>query len=245
MRCAIISAILICFAAFSGCQKFPVNVTTATSTPETVSNENDATPFATKEPEKYTAKIVFAFKFEEGATNFVEQIYTVARDGANRKLDFETDGKTISRLETADGKTFTLLPKEKVAAETTSQNNQNEDSDEFSLAHLLHTKPEGAKFERIGNEEINGAQTTKYKLDYGKVTEAENARTETTIWVDEKIGLPVKTEVIAYVDDKPNGAKSTMELREIKTDVDANVFVIPKDYRKVSSAELQILMGKN
>lgn len=199
-------------------------------------------PFATKEPDKYQASIFFASRFEEGAANFVEQTYRVARDGANRRLDFETGATHYAKLQTADGKVYILLPKKKVYAELTTAGDAPNLPEEISLEHLLHTKPIGASYERIGEEDLAGRKTVKYRLNFGAVKGAENARTETFVWADESLGLPVKTEIVAIENNQPVGAKNVIELREIKTEVAPEVFTVPKDFRKVSFEEIRKIM---
>ncbi|MEP6924441.1 MAG: hypothetical protein ABI954_08235, partial [Pyrinomonadaceae bacterium] len=233
----------------SSCEKTPVD-SSAKPNPnqssETLTDDNSKQPpFATKEPEKYSAKIVFAFRYDEAAANFIEQTYFVARDGANRRLDFESGERDFSHLQTADGKQFILLTKQKVYAELnatkdnldekpgakTDLKNITNQSEDFSLERLLYTKPVGATFRRVGEEEILGRKTIKYNVAFETVQEGEKIRTETFVWADETLGLPIKTEVVAMENGSPSGAKNIIELREIKMEVDAKVFEIPKDFR--------------
>ena len=208
-------------------------------------------PFATKEPEKYSAKIVFAFRYDEAASNFIEQTYFVARDGANRRLDFESGDKQIASIQTADGKQFLVLLKQKVWVELNAASEKNDikmltnQPDEFSLEHFLSAKPVGATFTPIGKEEILNRQTTKYKLDFGPVADAGNVRTETFVWADETLGLPIRTEVDAIENGAPTGAKNIVELREIKTETEPQIFTIPAGFRKITFQEArQILRQK-
>lgn len=238
----------VCFGLLSACRSTTADITTNadvnSNSSTAIVESSNLPPFATKEPEKYSAKIVFSFRFEETAANFVEQIYLVARDGANRRLDFQIGENAIAKLQTADGKSFVLLPARKVYAEITAENSIPNFPDEFSLEQLLHTKPAGATFEKIGEEEITGRKTTKYKLDFGAVREVENARTETFVWADDTLGLPVKTEIIAMENNQPSGARNLVELREIKTEIEPQIFEIPKDFRKISVQEIQQILKK-
>jgi hypothetical protein len=215
---------------------------------EVASGENYQPPFGSKEPEKYHAKIVFAFKWDETDPNFVEQITFVWRDGANRRLDFEiAEGRQISRLEIADGKRFLLVPQRKIYAEISdaaSDNFAGTIPEEHSLAHLLYSKPAEAKFQKIGVENVEGKQLTKYLIDFGALREAENATTETVVWIDETSGLPFKTEITAIVDKKPSGAKSVAELRDFKTEVEPQIFAVPSDFRQISVKEIQEYLSK-
>ncbi|MDQ4121276.1 MAG: hypothetical protein M3209_07510 [Acidobacteriota bacterium] len=219
------------------------------STDESSANENYQPPFPSKEPEKYQAKIVFAFQWDEFQAAQIEQTAFVARDGLNRRLDFENgDKKQVSHLETADGKRYLLAPQRKIYAEISNSTSENfvgaDAPEEYSLAHLLYAKPAGAKFQKIGEEMVNGKQLTKYQVDFGAVRGSENARTETAVWIDENLGLPVRTETASVVDQKPSGAKSIVELRDLKNEPDLDVFTIPAGFRRVSVKEIQEYLGQ-
>lgn len=223
----------------------PETIAQTNSSEETASNEGFQPPFSSKEPEKYQAKIVFAFKWNESNIESIEQTAFVARDGLIRRFDFESgDGKRrLSRLETADGKRFLLAPQRKIYAQISEAASENfvesAAGEEYSLSHLLFIKPPQARFQKIGAEDVGGKQLTKYLVDFGAVRGSENARTETAVWIDENINLPVKTEIAAIVDQKPGGAKSVVELRDFKSEPDAGIFNIPADFRRVSAKEFQ------
>ena len=212
---------------------------------ETITDETNQPPFQSKEPEKYQAKIVFAFKWDETNPQLIEQTTFVARDGLNRRLDFEggANKRQISRLETEDGKSFLLAPQRRIYAQISESASEIlieiGAPEEYSLGHLLYAKPSEAKFQKIGAEIVDGKQLTKYLVDFGAVRESEIARTETAVWIDENLGLPVKTEITSIIDQKPSGAKSVVELRDFKSEPDAGVFKIPTDFRRVSVKEFQ------
>lgn len=209
-----------------------------------VDSSVNAPPFATKEPEKYAAKIVFASKYGDENENFIEQTSLIARDGNNRRLDFAFGERQFTHLQLADGKQFVMLTREKVYAEIRTPDEvllTNQPS-EFALEHLLHTKPAGASYQKIGEETILNRRTIKYKLDFGAMRQAENARTETFVWADEDLGLPIKTEIVALDENNQSGARNVVELREIKIEVDAKLFELPKDFRKISFPEVSQLL---
>lgn len=221
-----------------------INSAANASVATTNSDRADAPPFATKEPETYAAKIVFSAKYSAGAANYLVQNYFIARAAGNRRLDFELGNTKVSHLQLANGKQFVIFPAQKVYAElkTPDEKFLTNQPAEFSLEHLLHTKPLGATFQRIGAEEVLGRQTVKYRLDFGAVRNAQDVRTETTVWADENLGLPIKTEVVAIENEQPDGARSTMELQEIKTDVEPNLFDVPKDFRPITFQEAREIM---
>ena len=208
-------------------------------------------PFVTKEPEKFTAQIVFQSKLASNAANLVEQTYFIARDAMNRRLDFELGKIKITNLQLSDKRQIILLPDKKVYTELAAPDKNTDEkmfvgeSPELSLEQLLNAKPTGATFRKTGAEIINGRATTKYQLDYGAIREAPEARTETTVWVDETLGLPIKTEVVALENNQPNGAISTVELREIKPEVEPKTFEVPKDFRQITFAEMQKLINQD
>ncbi len=236
-----ISVLTVCVLPNLACQRTLSDSTVnsaanASATASAIGSDRAAPPFATKEPATYAAKIVFSSKYSDGAANYLVQNYFVARDGNNRRLDFELGDTAVSHLQLADGKQFVIFPAQKVYAElkTPDEKVLTNQPVEFSLEHLLHTKPPDATFQKIGAEEVLGRQTVKYRLDFGALRNAADVRTETTVWADENLGLPIKTEVVAIENERPDGARSTMELREIKTEVEPGLFDVPKDFRLIT-----------
>ncbi len=246
---AVLSLAVLSFFLVTACQRAPLEPRAQSeSADQSFEQARNAPPFSTREPEVYQAKIIFAFKFDETAENFVEQTYSVARDGENRRLNFEIAGKKITSLQTSDGKRFVLLPARKVYAEiggASGENLTNIVPEEYSLGHLLHVKPAEAVFQPVGAEEIAARQTVKYRVDYGAIQQSETTLTETYVWADENLGFPVRTEIVSILDGKPSGAKSVVEVREIQTSVDSGVFALPKDYRKISPQEIQKLIRQH
>lgn len=238
-----LAALLIFIPIFvASCGSSPDSVARTDSPGESRTDEIYQPPFPSKEPEKYQAEIVFAFKFDEAPANFNQRTIFVARDSANRRFDFEIGGeRQISKLETADGKRFILVPQRKIYAEITGATSENliAAPEEYPLRHLLHAAPPEAKFQKVAAETVDGKQLTKYLVDFGALRQPENAQTETAIWIDENSGLPVKTETTNLVDKKPSGAKSVVELRNFKIDIDAKLFAVPTDFRRVSLKEIQ------
>ncbi len=179
--------------------------------------------------------------------NPLEQTTEVFRDGANRRLDFEfSENLKVSRLQKADGTEFIIIPAKKVYAGISAGNKilTADLPEDYSLEHLLHTRPIGATYEKIGTEVINERILTKYRLDFGNVAGDTTLTTQTYIWIDETLGFPIKTEVVAFANGQPFGAKSTMEMRDFSTETPAEAFEIPKDFRKISMAEMQAELRK-
>ena len=217
----------------------------------TAGGANDATsstpPFATKEPERYQAvRVIKGGAGAEAAPNDVSGERTlIARDGDLRREDYESSaGEKISYLRRPEG-TYVLLPAKKLYAELRPEADGGTSEDgssvppDFSPDRLLNeTRPE-SHYEKLGAESINGRATVKYRVIVRGRTGAagREATTESLVWVDESLGMPVKTETTS-TGGTASGARISMELRDIKETVDSSLFELPQDYRKVEAREL-------
>jgi hypothetical protein len=94
----------------------------------------------------------------------------------------------------------------------------------------------------LGNEVLSGRPATKYRVVITSPTSGEAIRSETLIWIDQSLNLPVKSETIVF----NNGEQSsfTTELQNLSQSVDAGVFQVPGDYRKVSTQEFEEYVRK-
>ena len=87
-----------------------------------------------------------------------------------------------------------------------------------------------SRYQKLGAETVAGRATTKYR-----VTPAEPSTPvtrETFIWVDEALGMPIKSATTSKSSDRTTTV--SMELKDIRTEVDVKVFSLPADYRKVA-----------
>jgi hypothetical protein len=201
-------------------------------------------PFATKEPERYQAMRVIESSGGAEATAQPGSRTLIARDGERRREDYESStGEKISYLQ-LPGATYVLLPAKKLYAELKPETEgkairQTESvPPDFSPDRLLNeTRPESL-YEKLGAEDLNGRATVKYRVTVrGQVGAGREVKTESLVWVDESLGMPVKTETTS-TGGSASGARVTMELRDIKETVDAGVFDVPEGYRKVEAREL-------
>jgi outer membrane lipoprotein-sorting protein len=203
-------------------------------------------PFATKEPERYQATRVITTS-EGGETKMEGTAGSrtlIARDGERRREDYEgASGEKISYLQLPEG-IYVLLPAKKMYAELKPEaggagaDRRASVPPDFSPDKLLNeTRPE-SRYENLGGENVNGRATTKYRVTVGgKTGAAKEIKTESLVWVDESLGMPIKTETTSTT-GAGSWATVTMELRDIKDMVDAGLFELPSDYRKVETREL-------
>lgn len=210
-----------------------------------VSDETtSAPPFPTKEPERYQATMVTSTSAGPEATNIpglsslTNLQMPVARDGEKRRVETEiSPGVKIIYLQLASGR-YALNPTKKIYAEIKLDGSNNPMNSatgvpsDFSPDKLISSATTGASYEKLGTEQINGRTTTKYRVTTGG-GEDPKTKSETIIWADESLGMPIKSETTTK-----DGGKFTWELRDIKLEVDAALFELPKDYRKVDNSEL-------
>lgn len=189
-------------------------------------------PFQTKEPERYRATRTITTLTATG--NTVTTTNQIARDGELRRDESETAGQRVVYLTLREG-TFVLLPEEKLFADATNvEHLETGDESESSPDRLLHTEPISTTYQRIGVENLNGRNTQKYRVVVNSSPGANVSVSETVIWIDDALQMPIKSET-----KSANGARSTMELSDIVLDVDPGLFRVPEDYEKITFAELR------
>ncbi len=206
-------------------------------------NTSSTPPFPTKEPERYQATMVTSGSIGgqsanvPGLSTLTNQRMLVSRDGEKRRVETEMlPGIKIIYLQLASGR-YMLYPAKKLYSEVkldgsdASSTSTSGVPSDFAPNKLINAPPAGAKYEKLGTEVINGRTTTKYKVSTGG--DGSQAASETIIWADETLGMPIKVESTSK-----DGAKFTMEMLDIKEEVDSTIFDLPKDYKKVGHEEL-------
>jgi hypothetical protein len=193
-------------------------------------------PFATKEPERYQATRIVTSSGDAGAG---ESRTLIARDGDRRREEYvEGERERVAYLQLPEG-SYVLLPAKKLYAELKTEADSNGGGGahapsvppDFSPEKLLNEALPETLYERLGEEDLNGRVTVKYRVTVrgqknGPVT------SESIVWVDEGFGMPVKTETTSA------GAKVTTELRDIKETIAAGLLELPPAYQRVAPAEL-------
>ena len=202
-----------------------------TPTPFVAEEIKSAIPFATKEPENFQAEFVVTTGDKEDKT-------FAARNGDNRRYDYHYGQKTqVSVVQIVDNKSFLVFDDKKIYAENsksaTFQNAEN--PFDFLTTEWLNQKAD-AKFESIDAE--NGI--VKYRVIFG-----ENQMSESIIWVDKNIGLPVKQEFYSITGEQ-RILNFTFEMKNFKPQPDTGLFEVPKDFRKISVEDFRkILQSEN
>ncbi len=206
----------------------PANDTVVSSTP----------PFQTKEPERYRATRMITTLTAANVEGIKKNL--IARDGELRRDESEFDGQRVVYLNLPEGR-FVLLPEEKVFADATNAEHLAIDDDsESSPDRLLHTEPISTTYQRIGDESVYGRNTQKYRVVVNSSNGANVSGSETVVWVDEALQMPIKSEM-----KLADGARWTMQLTDIVLEIDPGVFRIPEDYKKIAFSELRARLKKD
>jgi hypothetical protein len=216
------------------------NASNSNQTTAAADETSSTPPFPTKEPERYQATMVTSGSLGGQTPNLPgisaltnRQIF-MARDGDKRRVESELlPGVKVAYLQLSSGR-YLLYPAKKLYAEIkmdgsdSSQYNGLGVPSDFSADKLVNTASTGAKYEKLGTENLNGRTTTKYRVTNARTAGSDAPSTETIIWADEALGMPIKSETTSQ-----DGSKYSMEMRDIKQEVDAQQFELPKDYQKV------------
>jgi outer membrane lipoprotein-sorting protein len=206
-------------------QKIP----TETNTSETVVSSTP--PFQTKEPERYRATRTITTVNASGETVVTKN--SIARDGERRRDEVLTGAQRMVYLYLPEGK-FLLVPNEKVFVELTNvDKTQVSGESETSPDRLLHTEPLETSYQRLGTETINGRSTQKYRAVVNSPGGTNVSASETLIWFDEALHMPIKSET-----KSGDGKRVTMELSDISLDVDRVVFQVPEGYQKITLSDV-------
>lgn len=208
-------------------------------------------PFSTKEPDRYQAtRIVTSVEYLDDSASAPKISRTlIARDGDSRREEYEAGNETVVLLETPAGR-FVILPAKKLYSDLNADpldsaalTERGDASADLSSDRLLNETRALARYERLGAERINGRATTKYRVTPektadnaanvagGKASSEIGAGGVTLIWIDDALGLPIRSEISSTAGEHPG--KQTVELRDLKETIDAGTFELPKDYRKV------------
>jgi hypothetical protein len=249
VRAALHIFLLLTFAlAGASCKRSGVGNTNGTANSNAAADETASTPpFSTKEPERYQATVVITSSGGQGSplgglANMLNGQKFVARDADKRRFDVEMMGAKVTLLQLPDGYYMLYGPKKLYAEVKPGEGDalpQNATSD-FSPDKLINSATTGARYEKLGTEDVNGRATTKYRVTAkGSTGEAKDVTTESIVWVDEILGMPIKTETTS-TGSGANNTKVTTELRDISLDVDPKLFVLPADYKKVELKDIQV-----
>ncbi len=213
---------------FLGCSKASGPQTAPNTSSQSVASTTP--PFATREPERYRATRIITTN-QNGSDPLVVTT-RIARDSGNRREEYQAaSGATVVYLDNAEG-SFVVLPAKKLYAQAYDGGTKGEfvTSQRTDSPRLDQTRG-GATYESLGNEQLGERMTSKYRVTYKGASEETTFRAETLIWIDESLGMPIRSETRSIESDRPTTV--LMELRDIATEVDPQVFLLSRDYKLI------------
>ena len=128
-----------------------------------------------------------------------------------------------------------MLPDEKVYAELAAGfDPPNSDDEAVTSEWLLHEDAATTSYQNLGKEVVGGRNTNKYKTVVNSSSGGNVTQSETLIWIDEELNMPIKSEMTST-----GGPRITMELSNVKLVVEEQMFQLPNDYEKIAISELR------
>jgi hypothetical protein len=186
-------------------------------------------PFQTKEPDRYRALRTVTIVNSAGETLVTKNL--IAKDGDLRR----NESGQLAYLEIPEGR-FLLLPDEKVYAEITSDDGNEDPVEESGISPetLLNTGAGLTTYQNMGAEVIAGRNSNKYRVVVNASDAGNVSLSETLIWIDETLNMPIRSETTAK-----DGTRMTMELSDFALEVESRIFQVPENFERISFAELR------
>jgi len=203
---------------FTVCCGFRQNDRTE-STP-LISETKPQIPFSTKEPDVFQCEIVVT----TGET--VRKTF-VARKSEKSRIDYDY-GEENQHAVLRNEKEYLIAFKRKIYTENSPISILNTSEIQFSdITSELLSRGDHVEFIEIASEN----NLLKYKVQNN-----ESNTSEVFIYMDQRIGLPVKQEFFS-VKGEERILRYSVELRNFTPDAQESLFEIPKGFRKVSLEE--------
>ena len=241
-----VGIILISLVLCGGCRRDSAREISANTDAVPSANPAPTPPYSTKEPATYQARMVITTELPpeiaavagSGATS---RETLIARDGNKRRSDFGPSGSTPGAysLNLPDGD-FVVMPSKGLYAKIKTAGEPVNVASDLGLSpqRLMSEDTSSLAYELIGKEQVDGRSLTRYKVT--SRTARNGAVTESTVWVDEALGMPVKVETCSG-QTAENRSRFTVELRDVSLSVDPGLFEIPAGYKEV---EFSVLSGQ-
>ena len=183
-----------------------------------IDGERSSFSFSVKEPLVYSGEIV-------QISGSVTTAYFVARNGDKSRIDFDRGGANqLSRVHN-DGD-FVVSYKTKTYYEMPSGSGEVaglSPADTLTRGFLGGIEP--AKFEKL--ESQNGQ--TKFRVNY-----MPEGKSETFIYFDEVVKMPVRQEFFA-IDGEKRTIMFSVEFKDLKLEADDSLFAVPTGFRKTDA----------
>jgi hypothetical protein len=219
-----------------------VNINSNTTT----NSSSTSSAIETKEPEQYTAivKLNFETTGAQKMTGPQPLQASVAKSGANRRMEFNLpNNEKLVYLETG-GKTLVIMPTKKQYAELTKESTGIDIRSMMTPDQIINQVKNLKGVERVGEEKYAGRDAIKYQ--YSAVTDSKstagNVETKSFVFVDKETSLPLHSETNAMASNSYQGIQGlniVTDITDIKTTADASLFTEPTDFAKVQPEQVK------
>ncbi|HYX29374.1 MAG TPA: hypothetical protein VE863_12490 [Pyrinomonadaceae bacterium] len=204
------------------------------------SSETTGSTINTREPDKYSATLVFSIQTQGGdkAIGVPPLSVQVARSGDDRRLEFKLpDGSPLVYLE-HDNHHYVILPSRKQYAELNKESTGVDFQKMMTPGQVVESLKNMNGLQRAGDETYNGRTAEKYQYSRAANTntKAGEVQANAYVYVDKETGLPLHAEINASSSGDVKGinsARVVAEMQDIKTDIDPAMFQTPSDYAQV------------
>ena len=228
---------LCCFLALlfcSGCKSQSEPAVNDNASSETIVSATP--PFKTKEPDRYRGTRITSTQTSNGETHVTKLL--IARTGDMRRHESGTGAAQTVYLERPEGR-FVLLVAEKVYANITATPEISPTQEDVTPEWIVHSDTGTTSYQKLGMEVVGGRNAEKYRIVVNTPTSGSVIVTETLLWIDEALQMPIRSEITGS-----DGMKITTELTDLAVDVDNRVFQVPDDYQKITYTDFMNRLRK-
>lgn len=224
---------------------------TANVNAETANDAGETSPagtnlIETSEPETYQATVSLSAETEgETKTATPKLIAKVARDGANRRMEFNMpNGEKIIYLTVGDEQ-YIVAPARKQYAELDKELLGVDVRKLMTPDQIVNQVKALQGVKRVGEEKYNGRDVVKYTFaaTTETATKAGEVETESFVLVDKETNLPIRSVTNIQSESGKvqgvSGLKIVNEISDIQTEVDESLFKKPEDFEKVEAEEVR------
>jgi len=225
------------------------NTNSQTSAANVNSNSDSANSgptINTREPDKYSATLVFSMETQGGdkTIGIPSLSVQVARTGDDRRVEFKLpDGSPLVYLD-HNNRHYVVLPARKQYAELTQEATGVQIHKLMTPGQLVENLKNIKGVERVGEGPMDGRSADKYRYtaSTNTNTKAGEVSAEAFVYVDKETGLPLRAEILAESSGDVKGvnaARVVAEMHDIKTDVAPELFEPPAGYDQVAPEKVR------
>lgn len=207
---------------------------------------NNGPAINTREPDKYSATLVFSIETLGGdkSIGIPSLSVQVARSSDDRRVEFKLpDGTPLIYLD-HNNRHYVILPSRKQYAELTQESTGVQVNKLITPGQLVESLKNIKGVERVGEGPMDGRTADKYRYtsSTNTNTKAGEVKAEAFVYVDKETGLPLRAELLAESSGDVKGVKAARvvaEMHDIKTDVAPALFEPPAGYEQVAPEKVR------